>query len=78
MNTSNNDYLALTDNDGMIEFYVTVLGMVAKTFGKGRCAQKSGTQKIILYDQYGQEFESKANKPLPASPAGFIYILSYA
>lgn len=77
MNTSNNDYLVLMVKE-MLEFYETVLGMVVKTFGKGRCAQKSGTQKIILNNAYGQESESKANKPLPVSTASFIYILSYA
>ena len=40
--------------------------MASETFGKGRVALKFGSQKINLHKR-GQEFDPKANKPVPGS-----------
>lgn len=68
MNISSIDHIVLTvkDIDVIVQFYESVLGMVVETFGEGRVALKFGNQKINLH-KYGQEFEPKANKPLPGS-----------
>jgi catechol 2,3-dioxygenase-like lactoylglutathione lyase family enzyme len=62
------DHLVLTvaDIEATIEFYTTVLGMNAVTFGEGRRALAFGTQKINLH-QAGHEFEPKALRPTPGS-----------
>jgi catechol 2,3-dioxygenase-like lactoylglutathione lyase family enzyme len=68
MNITNIDHIVLTvtNIDETIQFYESVLGMVAETFGEGRVALKFGDQKINLHKQ-GQEFEPKANRPVPGS-----------
>lgn len=68
MNITNIDHIVLTvkDIDVTVEFYESVLGMVVETFGEGRVALKFGNQKINLH-KHGQEFEPKANKPVPGS-----------
>ncbi|SFO45098.1 Catechol 2,3-dioxygenase [Chitinophaga sp. YR627] len=62
------DHLVLTVKDiaATIHFYTTVLGMQAETFGQGRKALKFGIQKINLHEA-GNEFEPKANTPVPGS-----------
>jgi len=62
------DHLVLTVKDiaATIHFYTTVLGMQAETFGQGRQALKFGIQKINLHEA-GNEFEPKANTPVPGS-----------
>jgi len=62
------DHLVLTVADiaATCAFYETVLGMEAVTFGEGRKALTFGEQKINLH-QAGQEFEPKANLPVPGS-----------
>lgn len=68
MQISNLDHLVLTVNDieKTVSFYESVLGMKKEVFGRGRMALKYGTQKINLH-QAGNEFEPKANKPMPGS-----------
>ena len=62
------DHLVLTVRDipTTCQFYATVLGMEAVTFGAGRTALKFGLQKINLH-QAGSEFEPKAALPTPGS-----------
>ena len=62
------DHIVLTvlDIDKTVQFYETVMGMVAESFGAGRIALKFGSQKINLH-QYGKEFEPKADRPTPGS-----------
>ena len=61
MKISHIDHIVLTvrDIDKTVEFYVSVLGLSAETFGAERTALKFGSQKINLHQQ-GQEFEPKA------------------
>ena len=68
MNITSIDHIVLTvkDIDVTVQFYESVLGMVAETFGEGRVALKFGNQKINLH-KHGQEFEPKANNPAPGS-----------
>lgn len=68
MNITNIDHIVLTvtNIDETIQFYESVLGMVAETFGEGRVALKFGDQKINLHKQ-GQEFEPKADRSVPGS-----------
>jgi catechol 2,3-dioxygenase-like lactoylglutathione lyase family enzyme len=68
MNITNIDHIVLTvkDIDVTVQFYESVLGMVAERFGEGRVALKFGNQKINLHEQ-GKEFEPKANQPVPGS-----------
>ena len=68
MKITNIDHIVLTvkDIDVTVEFYESVLGMVAETFGEGRVALKFGNQKINL-QKHRQEFEPKAKKPVPGS-----------
>lgn len=68
MKIINIDHIVLTvkNIDATVQFYESVLGMVAERFGKGRVALKFGNQKINLHKQ-GHEFEPKANKPVPGS-----------
>ncbi len=68
MNITNIDHIVLTvtNIDETIQFYESVLGMVADTFGEGRVALKFGDQKINLHKQ-GQELEPKADRPVPGS-----------
>ncbi len=68
MNISNLDHLVLTvkNINITVEFYESVLGMIAETFGDGRISLKFGNQKINLHEQ-GKEFEPKASKPVPGS-----------
>ena len=62
------DHLVLTvaDIDATVEFYTSVLGMQAVTFGAGRSALTFGLSKINLH-QAGREFEPKAGRPTPGS-----------
>ncbi len=62
------DHIVLTVKNiaETVKFYESVLGMETELFGDGRTALKFGAQKINLH-QYGQEFEPKANSPLPGS-----------
>ena len=68
MNITNIDHIVLTvkDINVTVEFYESVLGMVAEIFSEDRVALRFGNQKINLHKQ-GQEFEPKANKPIPGS-----------
>jgi catechol 2,3-dioxygenase-like lactoylglutathione lyase family enzyme len=62
------DHLVLTVRDiqAALDFYTTVLGLSAETFGSGRWALRFGNQKINLH-QAGHEFEPKAQRPTPGS-----------
>ena len=62
------DHFVLTagDVDATIEFYTSVLGMTAESFGAGRRALSFGKQKINLH-QAGAEFEPKARVATPGS-----------
>jgi catechol 2,3-dioxygenase-like lactoylglutathione lyase family enzyme len=68
MNIDRIDHLVLTvqDIETTCAFYATVLGMKVVTFGAGRKALQFGLQKLNLH-QAGQEFEPKAQHPLPGS-----------
>ena len=58
--------LTVKDIEKTISFYESVLGMKKEVFGQGRVALKYGTQKINLHE-VGNEFDPKANKPIPGS-----------
>jgi len=62
------DHIVLTVKDlrATIRFYESVMGMQSETFGAGRVALKFGNQKINLHE-FGNEFEPKANTPMPGS-----------
>lgn len=62
------DHLVLTvkNIEATCQFYQDILGMQVITFGEGRKALKFGQQKFNLH-QAGNEFEPKANKPLPGA-----------
>ncbi|NML70128.1 VOC family protein [Chryseobacterium sp. RP-3-3] len=64
MEIENLDHIVLTvaDIDKTVEFYTTILGFKAITFGENRKALTFGNQKINLH-QKGHEFEPKAEKP---------------
>jgi catechol 2,3-dioxygenase-like lactoylglutathione lyase family enzyme len=64
----NIDHLVLTvrDIETTVNFYETVLGMQAQLFAGGRTALSFGSQKLNLHE-YGNEFEPKAQSPLPGS-----------
>jgi len=68
MNVTGLDHIVLTvkNINKTVQFYESVLGMVAERFGKGRIALKFGNQKINLHE-HGKEFEPKANLPTPGS-----------
>ena len=68
MNILRIDHIVLTVKDipTTIKFYESVLNMHSESFGTGRVALSFGKQKINLH-QYGNEFEPKAEKPLPGS-----------
>jgi catechol 2,3-dioxygenase-like lactoylglutathione lyase family enzyme len=68
MNVSAIDHIVLTvrDLDATVAFYESVLGMTLEKFGEGRIALKFGDQKINLHE-YGNEFEPKADCPMPGS-----------
>jgi catechol 2,3-dioxygenase-like lactoylglutathione lyase family enzyme len=68
MNIIGIDHIVLTvrDIETTLRFYQSVMGMSKETFGQGRVALKFGHQKINLH-QYGNEFEPKADTPLPGS-----------
>ena len=68
MRISRIDHIVLTVNDiqTTVQFYQSVLGMTREAFGAGRVALKFGQQKINLH-QYGNEFEPRADTPLPGS-----------
>ena len=58
--------LTVTSIDNTVNFYVNVLGMVAKRFGEGRHALMFGQQKINLHEAKN-EFEPKASHAVPGS-----------
>lgn len=58
--------LTVRDIPSTVEWYSTVLGMSAETFGNGRVALSFGQSKINLH-QAGAEFEPKAATPTPGS-----------
>ncbi|MCK0126181.1 VOC family protein [Gelidibacter sp. F2691] len=62
--------LTVTDIDATIAFYEGVLGMQSERFqpadGSTRWALRFGVQKINLHEA-GQEFEPKAQAPVPGS-----------
>ncbi|MDF3308146.1 VOC family protein [Rhodococcus sp. T2V] len=62
------DHLVLTvaDPETTIEFYTTVLGMTAHTFGNNRRALLFGVSKINLHEA-GREIDPKAQHPAPGS-----------
>ncbi len=68
MEISKLDHLVLTvrDIEKTVSFYTSVMGMKKEIFGQGHVALKYGTQKINLH-KAGNEFEPKANKPIPGS-----------
>lgn len=68
MNILRIDHIVLTVKDipTTIQFYESVLSMRIEHFGAGRVALGFGKQKINLH-QYGNEFEPKAETPLPGS-----------
>jgi catechol 2,3-dioxygenase-like lactoylglutathione lyase family enzyme len=68
MNILRIDHIVLTVKDipATIQFYESVLGMRSETFAAGRVALSFEQQKINLH-QYGNEFEPKADTPLPGS-----------
>ena len=62
------DHLVLTvaDINATVEFYTSVLGMQAVSFGAGRNALAFGHSKINLH-RAGHEFEPKAYRATPGS-----------
>ena len=62
------DHIVLTVRNisATVNFYSRVMGMDVITFGEGRKALRFGQQKINLHE-YGNEFEPKAQNPLPGS-----------
>lgn len=62
------DHIVLTvkDINRTIQFYENIMNMGKEEFGDGRVALKFGNQKINLHE-YKNEFEPKANIPLPGS-----------
>jgi len=68
MNINCIDHIVLTGKEipATLRFYESVLGMQSETFGAGRVALTFGQQKINLHE-YGNEFEPKADTPLPGS-----------
>lgn len=76
MKTDSLDHLVLTvkDIDATCDFYRNALGMETVNFGAGRKALAFGRQKINLH-LHGNEFEPKAEKPMPGS-ADLCFITS--
>ncbi len=68
MNISRIDHIVLTVNNiaVTVQFYESVLGLQSQAFGNGRVALNFGQQKINLHE-YGNEFEPRADTPLPGS-----------
>ncbi len=68
MNITHIDHIVLTvkDINTTVQFYESVLGMIAERFAEGRVSLTFGNQKMNLHKE-GQEFEPKANKPTPGS-----------
>lgn len=68
MKISKLDHFVLTvrDIEKTVSFYTSVMGMEQETFGEGRVALRYGEQKINLHE-WGNEFEPKANNPMPGS-----------
>lgn len=75
MKISHLDHFVLTvaDIPTTINFYCSVMGMQAETFGEGRKALTFGRQKINLH-QVGKEFEPKAQH-VQAGSADLCFIL---
>ena len=68
MNIINIDHIVMTvkDINATVQFYESVFGMVAETFGEDRVALKFGNQKTNLHEQ-GKEFAPNADQPIPGS-----------
>lgn len=68
MEISRLDHLVLTvaSIGRTCDFYESVLGMTRQTFGEGRTALLFGSQKLNLHEA-GNEFEPKADVPIPGS-----------
>lgn len=68
MNIVSIDHLVLTVNsiEKTVRFYESVLGAKKEVFGEGRVALMFGDQKINLHE-VGNEFDPKANNPMPGS-----------
>lgn len=76
MNIERLDHFVLTvaDIPRTVEFYTSILGMQAKTFGEGRFALHYGQQKINLHLK-GHEIEPKAQHAVCGS-ADLCFITS--
>lgn len=76
MNIERLDHFVLTvvDIQRTVEFYTSILGMQAKTFGDGRFALHYGQQKINLHLK-GHEIEPKAQHAVCGS-ADLCFITS--
>lgn len=68
MKISKIDHIVLTvkNINITVQFYESIMNMKKEEFADGRVALKFGTQKINLHE-YKNEFEPKANTPLPGS-----------
>jgi catechol 2,3-dioxygenase-like lactoylglutathione lyase family enzyme len=75
MKVSHLDHLVLTvtNIERAVQFYQSVLGMDAISFGEGRVALLYGNQKINLH-QSGNEFEPKAGQ-VKVGSADLCFIL---
>lgn len=75
MKVSHLDHLVLTVShiETTVQFYQTVLGMTAVTFGEGRIALTYGNQKINLHQLEG-EFEPKAGH-VQAGSADLCFVI---
>ncbi len=76
MNIERLDHFVLTvaDIQRTVQFYTSILGMQAKTFGEGRVALHYGHQKINLHLK-GHEIEPKAQHAICGS-ADLCFITS--
>ncbi len=76
MNIERLDHFVLTvaDIQRTVQFYTSILGMQAKTFGEGRVALHYGQQKINLHLK-GHEIEPKAQHAICGS-ADLCFITS--
>ncbi len=66
--------LTVADIERTVQFYTSILGMQAKTFGEGRVALHYGQQKINLHLK-GHEIEPKAQHAICGS-ADLCFITS--
>lgn len=77
MNIKHLDHFVLTvaDIPTSVDFFQSVMGMNAVTFGEGRVALEYGQQKINLH-QLGSEFEPKA-RHVQAGSADLCFIIDW-